>query len=621
MGRRSFKDNRAEPEERYRLLFSSINDAILVHEYHADGSPEVFVEVNDVACERLGYTRDELLRMSTNDIDAPEGLAAVPAAMKKLTAEGRAVWEGMHVTKDGRKIPVEISNRLFELDGKPMIFATIRDITDRKHAEERILNLARFPDENPNPVMRVAVDGSLLYHNPSSRSLLPSWVSGPDGKIPVAHLPALTQALETGEKREIEVREGRKTFAITIAPIRAGSYINLYGKDVTEEKSLAEKFMQAQKMEAIGRLAGGIAHDFNNLLTVISGYCDLVRSDLPKGSLVEAQVGEIALAAEKAAALTTQLLAFSRKQVLIPQVVDTNELVRALETIVGRVVGEDVELRTFLHPGAGNFRADSGQIEQALMNLVVNARDAMPAGGKLTIETSVRVFDEAYAREHADVKPGEYVRIAVSDTGVGMDRDVLSHIFEPFFTTKEQGKGTGLGLSTVYGIIRQSEGHITCYSEPGKGTTFTIYFPRTVEVRGAAFAPLPGTTPQRGTETILLVEDEEAVRAFARTVLERNGYRVLEAAGGMDALARVATRENEVDLLVTDVVMPQMSGQELARNLARISPRVKVLYVSGYTGNAILQNAILDKDADFLQKPFSSRELLAKIRELLDGRA
>ncbi len=621
MGRRSSKDNRGGPEERYRLLFSSINDAILVHEYHADGSPEIFIEVNDVACERLGYTRDELLRMSTNDIDAPEGLAAIPAAMKKLTAEGRAVWEGMHVTKDGRKIPVEISNRLFELDGKPMIFATIRDITERKHAEERILNLARFPDENPNPVMRVAVDGSLLYHNSSSRSLLPSWVREPDGRIPAAHLPALLQAWEAGEKREIEVREGRKTFTLTIAPVRAGSYINLYGKDVTEEKSLAEKFMQAQKMEAIGRLAGGIAHDFNNLLTVISGYCDLVRGDLPRGSLVESQVGEIALAAEKAAALTTQLLAFSRKQVLIPQVVDANELVRGLETIVGRVVGEDIELRTFLHPGTGNFRADPGQIEQALMNLVVNARDAMPAGGKLTIETSVRVFDEAYAREHADVKPDEYVRIAVSDTGVGMDREVLSHIFEPFFTTKELGKGTGLGLSTVYGIVRQSEGHITCYSEPGKGTTFTIYFPRTTEARGAVSATLPGITPRRGTETILLVEDEEAVRAFARTVLERNGYRVLDAAGGMEALARVATRENEVNLLVTDVVMPHMSGRELARSLSRISPSVKVLYVSGYTGNAILDGAILDKGADFLQKPFSSRELLAKVRELLDARA
>ena len=628
MGRRSFKD-RVEPsreelektEQRYRLLFSSINDAILVHEYNADGAPEALIEVNDVACERLGYTREELLHMSINDIDAPEGLAAIPAAMKKLTEEGRAVWEGMHLTKDGRKIPVEISNRLFNLDGKPMIFATIRDITDRRHAEERILNLARFPDENPNPVIRVSLGGSLLYFNPSARTLLASWVDGADGRVPSVHMPALLQSWEAGEKREIEVREGKKTFALTVAPVPAGGYINLYGKDVTEEKSLAEKFMQAQKMEAIGRLAGGIAHDFNNLLTVISGYCDLVRADLPQGSLVEAQVGEIARAATQAAALTTQLLAFSRKQVLIPQVVDTNGLVSALGTIVGRVVGEDVELRTFLHPGTGNLRADPGQIEQALMNLVVNARDAMPAGGKLTIETSVQVFDEAYAREHAEVKPGEYVRIAVSDTGVGMDREVLSHIFEPFFTTKEQGKGTGLGLSTVYGIVKQSEGHITCYSEPGKGTTFTIYFPRIVEARAEAPTPLPDAQPRRGTETILLVEDEEAVRGFARTVLERNGYRVLEAAGGMDALARVAAREHEVDLLVTDVVMPQMSGRELARNLSDLSPGVKVLYVSGYTGNAILHSAIIDQGADFLQKPFSSRELLAKIRELLDARA
>jgi two-component system cell cycle sensor histidine kinase/response regulator CckA len=219
------------------------------------------------------------------------------------------------------------------------------------------------------------------------------------------------------------------------------------------------------------------------------------------------------------------------------------------------------------------------------------------------------------------VRPGEYVRIAVSDTGVGMGQEVLSHVFEPFFTTKERGKGTGLGLSTVYGIVKQSEGHITCYSEPGKGTTFTIYFPRTAEASIVVSAPLPGTASRRGMETILLVEDEEGVRAFARTVLERNGYRVIEAAGGLDALARVAGRVHEVDLLVTDVVMPRMSGKDLARNLALLSPRVKVLYISGYTGNAILHNAILDQGADFLQKPFSSRELLAKIRELLDTRA
>ncbi|HTP57400.1 MAG TPA: ATP-binding protein, partial [Spirochaetia bacterium] len=341
------------------------------------------------------------------------------------------------------------------------------------------------------------------------------------------------------------------------------------------------------------------------------------KDHLPPQTPEGAQVAEIARAARQASTLTRQLLAFSRKQFLMPQVIDPNELLASLENILVRLVGEDIEVKSFLNPDTGNITADPGQIEQVLMNLVVNSRDAMPHGGKLTIETSSRTLGKDYAQENPGLAPGEYVRIAVSDTGHGMDREVLAHIFEPFFTTKEQGKGTGLGLSTVYGIVKQSGGYITCYSEPGKGTTFTIYFPRSYEAStqsSAHFAPSPALG---GTETILLVEDEETVRQFMHTVLESNGYTVLAASGGREAQAVIESLDCKVGLVVTDVVMPQMNGKELVLRLQNACPGLKALFISGYTGNAIEHHGMLDTGIDFMQKPFTSQELLGKIREIL----
>src|SRR5208283_5161918 len=361
-----------------------------------------------------------------------------------------------------------------------------------------------------------------------------------------------------------------------------------------------------------------IAHDFNNLLTVIGGYCTLLREEMAEASPMRGQVEEIQKATTQAAGLTSQLLAFSRKQVLIPRVIDPIALVRAVENILARLVGEDIELRTFLDPESGNIKADPGQIEQVLMNLVVNARDAMPEGGKLTIEISNRTLDNAYALEHPGARAGEYVRLAVSDTGYGMGQEVLSHVFEPFFTTKERGKGTGLGLSTVYGIVKQSDGYIACYSEPGKGTSFTIYFPRTSESRDRTAAPVSSVATLRGTETILLVEDEEMVRQFTKTLLENNGYKVIGVPGGKEALAAAEEHKCEFAMLVTDVVMPQMSGRELAQKLLAACPKVKIFFVSGYTGNAIVHRGMLDPGINFMQKPFDSREFLGKIREILD---
>ena len=395
--------------------------------------------------------------------------------------------------------------------------------------------------------------------------------------------------------------------------------------DITEAKHAEtalqksrEQLLHAQKMEAVGRLAGGIAHDFNNLLTVISGYCDLVDEKLPEKSPLKEEIGEIVKAAHRAASLTSQLLAFSRKQVLQPRVIEINELLLNMGKMIQRLIGEDVELETRLSSETGRLKADPGQIEQVILNLAVNARDAMPGGGRLTIESSSVFLDDPFCRDHPEMKPGRFIKISVTDTGRGMDRETLSRIFDPFFTTKEIGKGTGLGLPTAYGIITQSGGHILCASEPGKGMTFTLYFPSTSEETIGESKRENGKTAANGTETILLVEDEEAVRGFTATILRNAGYTVIEAPGGAEGLSEIKSRRCGLHLLLTDVVMPHMSGRELAGRLAEICGEAKVLYVSGYTGDAIAQHGVLEEGIDLIQKPFDARTLLTKIREILD---
>ncbi|MGA8618434.1 MAG: ATP-binding protein [Candidatus Sulfotelmatobacter sp.] len=400
-----------------------------------------------------------------------------------------------------------------------------------------------------------------------------------------------------------------------------GKTFELFAEDVTERRALEQQLQQSQKMEAVGRLAGGVAHDFNNLLMVISGYSEFLLDRLGPDPALRAPAQEIASAAGRASSLTRQLLAFSRKQMLAPKILDLNGVVTENLKMLTRMIGEDIELVMTPAAGLGAVRADAGQIEQVIMNLAVNARDAMPSGGKLTIETSNISLDEEYARFHAPLKPGNYVMLAISDTGAGMDSETQSHIFEPFFTTKGP-KGTGLGLSTVYGIVKQSGGYIWAYSELGKGTTFKIYLPRVAEIAEspAQVAAATESVPiEPGTETILVVEDEANLRYLARQFLEKQGYRVIEAADGAVAMQIAVAHEGVIHLLLTDVIMPGMNGRELAQRISEIRPNTKVLYMSGYTENVIGRNGTLDAGIRLLQKPFTLRDLQSRVREVLDS--
>ena len=389
-------------------------------------------------------------------------------------------------------------------------------------------------------------------------------------------------------------------------------------RDITERKLLEEQLRQSQKLEAVGQLAGGIAHDFNNMLTAIMGYSELGSRKLQQEDPLLQIFKEIRKAGERAASLTRQLLAFSRKQILQPKVIDLNCVISDLKKMLVRLIGEDIDLRTVLEPGLGTVKADPGQIEQVIMNLVLNARDAMPRGGKLSIETADVYLDEEYITSHMPLDPGSYVMLVVSDNGVGIDEQIQARIFEPFFTTKELGKGTGLGLATVYGIVKQSGGYIWVYSEPGHGTIFKIYLPLVGEKAQQYKRSIEPGESFHGTQTVLLVEDEEIVRKLVCEVLKSYGYQVLDAANGGAALLLCERYEEQIHLLITDVVMPEIGGRELADRLLLLHPEMKVLYMSGYTEDAIVHHGILDTDITFIQKPFTADSLMRKVNQVLN---
>ena len=515
---------------------------------------------------------------------------------------------------------------------------------ERKRAEETLRTQERFLrqviDANPSLIFVKDWDGRFTLANQAVADIYGSTVDGLIGKGDAAFNPNREEVdhflrddreVMTSQRPKFipeesvtDVRRGvTRWFQTVKVPLAAGDggarHVLGVATEITDRKSLEVQLMQAQKMEAIGRLAGGLAHDFNNLLTAILGSAELLSDVIGSGDPGREDVDAVKQAARRAAELTRQLLAFSRQQILAPQVLDPNALIADLERMLRRLIGEDIALRSSLVPGVGAVRADPGQLEQVLVNLVVNARDAMPQGGKLTLETANVDLDAVHVREHPVMMPGPYVMLAVSDTGSGMDAATKSHLFEPFFTTKERGKGTGLGLSTAYGIVKQSGGYIWAYSELGHGTTFKIYLPR-VDAPAETLAPAPErTTTPGGTETLLVVEDQSEVRRLTHKVLAARGYRVLVAGDGPEALRVAAAETATIHLLVTDVVMPAMSGRELAIALAAVRPELKVLYLSGYADESIVHHGVLERGLAFLQKPFTPDVLAAKVRAVLDA--
>ena len=447
----------------------------------------------------------------------------------------------------------------------------------------------------------------------------------PDGGLSAERSLELLRLAEGGVPQRYRWnyrRPDQSVFTVEISlnrlALRGENYLLVIMRDITAQLRLEDELRQAQKMEALGRLAGGIAHDFNNLLTVINGYAALLLRKMGRTSPFWTQVEEIAKAGERATRLTQQLLAFSRKQVIQPQLLHLSRVVTDSLEMLRRVIGEHIDLATSLEPRPAAIRADTGQLQQVLMNLVVNARDAMPSGGRMLIATRNVELDGEYCAAHPGTAPGAYVSLAVSDTGIGMDEKTQRHIFEPFFTTKPMGKGTGLGLSTVYGIVRQNQGSIVVASECGKGTTLTIYLPQVAEAAGQP-APEGSSESPPGSGTILLVEDQPAVRRLGAEVLRTLGYHVLEASGGREAL-QLAQQQEPIHLLLTDVMMPGMNGQELAERMRPLHPEARILFMSGFTADVISRKGLMAPDVDFIPKPFSPEALGTKVRQMLAGR-
>ncbi len=494
-----------------------------------------------------------------------------------------------------------------------------REKSERRRAEKEAEKLSHFPRMNPNPVVEITEDGRLTYLNEAAQGIVRDAGSADSTAIlPSGIREIVEKCLLSGEKLAgVEAELGGRTLTWSFYPIVPDGIVYGYGFDITERLELEAQLRSVQRLEAAGRLAGGVAHDFNNIVMTITGLCEMLVDDLAEGDPMREDLKEIDKAADRAAALTRQLLAFSRKQMLQPMLLNLNDVTAEMQKMLRRLIGEDIELELNLDPDLGSVEADPGQIEQVIMNLAVNARDAMPRGGRFAISTANIDLREDRPESARLLKPGRYTLLTVSDTGMGMDEETKSRIFEPFFTTKEAGKGTGLGLATVYGIVRQSDGHIAVETSPGAGATFKIYLPRAEETAEQDRNPVVEGGLDQGSETILIVEDEDGVRSLARRILRKHGYRVLDARHGGEALLLCERHDGEIDLMLTDVVMPQMSGRELAERLAPLRPDMRVLFMTGYTDDAIIHHGVLDSDIDIIQKPFRPEALLRKIREVL----
>ena len=635
--RRAERARLLESEERYRVA----SDHAAIGVAHVDHEGR-FLRVSRRLCDILGYEPEELLTKTFQELTHPDELSRDISQLGRLQRGEIDSYtvEKRYIRKDGTPVWIELTAAAVRgPSGTVVSFMDVfTDVSDRKQAEAQAQRSEadyRALFENATVgIFRATVEGKLLAVNPALVAML-GHASADElrsrniGEVyaNAGDRPRLLQQFEDGDIATGEVDWKRQNGTLLTVRIRMRQVHNAAGEpecieglaeDVTQRRSLEMQVRQAQRLEAVGRLAGGIAHDFNNVLTAITGFSGLLLEELPAEDPKRQDVLEIGAAAARAATLTRQLLAFSRKQVLQPVVLDLNTLVRTLDRMLQRLIGEDVKLEIALAPSLAAVRADPGQLEQVIMNLAVNARDAMPRGGRLTIETANVELDEAYARQHPGATPGPQVLLAVTDTGTGMDAETRSHIFEPFFTTKGPGQGTGLGLSTVYGIVQQSGGHIWVYSETGRGSTFKIYLPQAPEAVPAADV-LTATGPVAGgRETVLLAEDDPAVRDVASEILAQKGYRVLRAPDGQSALEMARSHDGEIPLLVTDIVMPGMTGPELATALVAERPGVRVLYMSGYTDDSVVRHGVLMEGTPYLQKPFSSDALARKVREILN---
>jgi two-component system NtrC family sensor kinase len=623
-----------QSEHRYRVLFNHCHNAVFLNgPPDASGVPGQFIEVNDVACEKLGYTRQELLQLSPRDIIAPETIAGLPPIGDMLEEFGQARWEGIDVAKDGRRIPVEIHTHMIELNGQPTVLSEVRDLTEQRASEEQLRKLSLAVEQSPVSIVITDPQGNIEYVNPKFVSVTGYAMAEVLGKNPRVLKSGLDQA-ELHEKLWATISAGREWHgefcnkkkngelfweSVSISPIKApdGAITHFLAvkEDISAHKKLENEFRQAQKMEAFGRLAAGVAHDFNNMMTSVLCSAEILELDGPLAPTQKEAVTEIVAAANRATALTRQLLMFSRRQAVQLKVFELNDVVENMGKMLRRLIGEDISLKTHYGPGGSPVLADPGMLEQVLMNLAVNSRDAMPNGGDLLIQTANIEITKPTSRQQA----GRFVRLSVSDSGCGIAPGNLEHIFEPFFTTKEVGKGTGLGLATVFGIVEQHKGWIEVESQVERGTTFHIYLPRQNQV-AAESAVTPFAARQRGgKETILVVEDDQSLRAIARRILSQFGYRIFEAGSGPEALGIWQQRQSEIDLLFTDVVMPgKMSGVELARRLAQDKPGLKVVYASGYTDEMLNENSALRQTRNFIEKPYSPAILLRQIRTALD---
>ncbi|MCG2823865.1 MAG: PAS domain S-box protein [Desulfobulbaceae bacterium] len=623
-----------DSEKRYRRLFESAKDGILI----LDAVTGKVVDANPFLLQLLGYSHEALCGKHIWELGVFKDIAASKDAFQALQDNEYIRYEDLPLeTQEGQSIAVEFVSNVYLVDHSKVIQCNIRDITAQKRAKAERTRLMAAIEQVGEGIFVTDAQGTIQFVNPAFKRMtgysgeeavgqnLRILKSGEQDELLYRNLWETVSGGTTWSGRMVNKRKDGTLYTeeTTISPVRdaLGQIVNYVavGRDITEHLRLEGQFLQAQKMEAVGLLAGGVAHDYNNMLTVILGYAELALRKVDPDQPLHGDLEEIIKAARRSTDITRQLLIFARKQTIIPVALDLNQTVESMLTMLRRLIGEDIDLVWLPEKGLGPVKMDPTQVDQILANLCVNARDAIAGIGKITIETGSSVFDEAYCADHLGFVPGDYALLAVSDNGCGMDKKTMDQIFEPFFTSKEVGQGTGLGLSMVYGIVKQNNGFLNVYSEPGCGSTFRVYLPReaaqVVDVRRERAVEIP---PSHG-ETVLLVEDEPALLKMGTMMLEKLGYRVLAAGTPDEAIALAEEHMAELHLLLTDVVMPGMNGKDLAERLHVLCPDMKILFMSGYSVNVIGAQWVMDEGVNFIEKPFSMKDLGVKVAEVLRG--